>query len=183
MATDTDNLTPAEEKYWNRYRLVQTLQSLAALWAAMAFVAIVMGAAGFLRALSQADWPAAPGVITAVDVENETITSPAARQEMVVRITYGYRVDGEELTGNRVNLNPVPVEVDSEEGRRLLATYPVGTAVAVYYDPDDPASALLEREPSPMGFLAGLTLLGMAAFVGLLALLLGRELKDHPIKS
>lgn len=170
-------ITPEAERYWNRYRLVQTLQSLAALWAAMALIALVMGAAGYRRALSQADWPAVPGTVAAAEVITTTIPGPALRRADVVRITYDYRVGDTGYRGDRVNLNPVPVEVDSEEGQRLLATYPTGAAVTVYHDPADPAQAILEREPSPLGFWAGLALLGMAGVVGLAALLLSRGLR------
>jgi hypothetical protein len=171
--------TPAEERYWNRYRLVQTLQSLAALWTAIALVSVVMGAAGFQRARAQADWPDVPGVIVASEIVDVIISSPAARQVKAVQIIYQFEVNGLPYESDRVNLNPVPVEVASEEGQRLLATYPVGANVPVYHDPDNPVDAVLEREPSPVGFIVGMVLAGMAAVVWLLAFVLGRELKEQ----
>jgi hypothetical protein len=180
MMTQLPSLTPQAERYWNRYRLVQTLQSMAALWAAMALIALVMGAAGYRRALAQADWPSMPGIITATEINPGRIAGPGNQPAEFVRIVYGYEVDGATYSADRVNLNPVPVEADSDEGRRLLQTYPTGAAVTVYHDPANPSEAILEREPSPVGFYAGLALLGMAAVAGLAAFSLGRGLSDKP---
>lgn len=177
MSEQHTAITPAEERYWNRYRLVQTLQSLAALWMAMALIALVMGAAGYRRALAQAEWPAVPGTITTSEVINTFLTSPASPPAQVVRIIYAYAAGGTNYTSDQVNLNPVPVLSGSAEGQRLLATYPAGAAVTVYHDPADPAAAVLEREPSPVGFYAGLALLGMAVVVGLAGFVLGRGLR------
>jgi hypothetical protein len=180
MSEQPYTTTPAEERYWNRYRLVQTLQSIAALWAAMALLGFVMGASGFLRSLSQTDWPSVPGVVIVSEVVSVIIPSPASRREEAVQIVYEYQVEDTAYNSDQVNLNPVPIQAGSDEGQRLLATYPVGTAVTVYHDPADPAEAVLEREPSPEGFIAGASLAGMAAMVWLLGFVLGRELRRKP---
>jgi hypothetical protein len=169
--------TPEEERYWNRYRLVQTLQSLAALWLAMALIAFVMGAAGFQRARSQADWPAVAGTIIASEVVTVIIPSPGVRRTEAVEIRYVYEVGGTIYESDRVNLDTVAVEANSEDGQRLLSTYPSGATVTVYYNPADPAEAVLEREPSPEGIIVGMVLAGMASVVWLLAYILGRRLK------
>jgi hypothetical protein len=180
MSEQPHATTPAEERYWNRYRLVQTLQSIAALWAAMAVVAFAMGASGFQRTRAQADWLPVPGTVTSSEVVSVIIPSPASRRADAVRIIYEYQVEGAVYVSDRVNLNPVAINADSDEGRRQLATYPVGAAVTVYINPADPAESVLEREPSPEGIMAGMVLAGMAATMWLLGFVFGRELRRKP---
>lgn len=172
--------TPDEERFWNRYRFVQTLAHIAALWAAIAVVALLAGASAFMTARAQAAWPSVTGQVTAVETDTVWLAGRFPRMVNAVRVVYEYRVGDELFSSDQVNNNAVPVEVESLEGARLLATYPAGAAVTVYYDPDDPAQSVLERAPTSGAFMAGLTMLALAAVVGLAAWFLRGWMKDRP---
>lgn len=173
-------LSREDERFWNRYRFVQTLAHIAALWAAIAVVALLAGASAFATAREQSAWPSEPGQVTAVETDTVWLAGRFPRMVYAVRVVYEYRVGDELFSSDRVNMNPVPVEVDSDEGARLAATYPEGAIVTVYYDPDDPAQSVLERAPLTGAFMAGLTMLVLAAAVGLVAWLLRGWMKNKP---
>jgi hypothetical protein len=67
-------------------------------------------------------------------------------------VQYRYRVDGRDFLGERITSDSVRVlgarsdERSRNRGlvQRILARYPEGAAVRVYYDPDDPNRSVLE---------------------------------------
>jgi len=85
-------------------------------------------------------------------------------------IEYQYTVGGRTLRSHQITLGETPSKFPVEE---TLAKYPVGAAVAVYYDPADPGRTALEREwPAGLGWglvcviiiFIGLPLLGVIAY-------------------
>lgn len=81
-------------------------------------------------------------------------------------VRYEYEVGGRRYTSERIALANV-ASSDRSAAEGLVARYAEGTAVEVSFDPDDPASAVLERSGvgllvAPMLF-AGLVAFGMAA--------------------
>lgn len=75
-------------------------------------------------------------------------------------IAYEYTVNGKRYTGERISLGENIPETDFE---RVLNRYPVGAEVTVYYDPANPAQAVLERA-LPADFGKGLA--GVFLFFG-----------------
>lgn len=84
---------------------------------------------------------------------------------------YSYTVDGDLYTSTRIRLvEEVPVFDTREEAVATAErSYPVGSSVQVYYDPEDPGSALLDPRPPTEGLFVLFTLgpLLMALGVGL----------------
>lgn len=81
------------------------------------------------------------------------------RNERIANISYAFEVAGRTYQGKRVTLAEKTAESEVAD---LLARYPVGKIVTVFYDPADPSNAVLDRE-MPKGVLAGcLTLIGVA---------------------
>lgn len=58
-------------------------------------------------------------------------------------IRYEYRVNGKRYTGQRVSIGE---DLGDGDVAGTLARYPRGSNVTVYYDPADPAQAVLERD-------------------------------------
>lgn len=58
-------------------------------------------------------------------------------------VQYVFRVGGKEYRGRRVTIGE---KTSSFELEAILARYPVGATVTVYYDPADPNQAVLERD-------------------------------------
>lgn len=147
----------------NRYRFLQTLESMGAFFIVVGLLAAVMGFINHRKLQETADWPQVDGTVTSaeiVEVERRGrsitfIDSPV--------ITYSYWIDGELFFNDVVVLDRLPDKADSDPGRRILATYPEGTAVRVYYDPDDPQSSFLEREPRNWPLQSAAILIGLGS--------------------
>ena len=161
--------TLLEDKFWNRYRLAQTLTAVAALWAIVALITLGMGWRESAAARAAADWPAVEGTVTAVAIV------PVERRGRVpftipaVRVAYDYAFGDGTYSGDRLRADGDPVRPDSAAGQAWLALAP-GDPVTVYVNPEDPAQAALDRETTGRWLPNGLALLGLAALAGLLAL-------------
>lgn len=156
----------------NRLRLHQTVRDIAVLLAAAAVIALLFGGLRLLQANATADWPTAPGVVTASGIETIAIPGRAIRYEPAVHIAYDYEVAGQRYAGTAVSPDRTPVLAGLPEAERLLATYPVGAAVSVLTNPANPAESYLETAAPDGLFTPGLLLLAGAAAVGLVAWLL-----------
>jgi hypothetical protein len=84
-------------------------------------------------------------------------------------VVYEYSVDGVEYSSDRISFGlSRNSSGGEEETRSAVKRYPKGSTVTVYYDPEDPASATLERQVSPTAhyvLLAGLAFLGSGPFI------------------
>jgi hypothetical protein len=60
------------------------------------------------------------------------------------RVSYQYRVNLQEYTGNQIGFGSQ--SVSSGKAERIRAQYAQGAPVTVLYDPDDPAKAVLEAK-------------------------------------
>ena len=108
---------------------------------ALAFPGIIAVAAlvKIGEARRAASWSKASGRITRSELATET---RQGKEIQVPRIEYEYRVGFHKLVGKRVSLAVVVAGVQAKEA---LARYPVGTGVAVYYNPANPSEAVIER--------------------------------------
>lgn len=134
-------------------------------WIKLAVIAcglLLIGAAWWSATMNAkaADWPQTRGVIAlsehrqATDGDNDS-----------VRIEFEYEVAGQRHRGTTVSYAGVPAQ--SGEKAALVARYPVGREVTVYYDAADPSRAVLERAPSRAwmaAVLMGLVLVAVGLF-------------------
>lgn len=96
-------------------------------------------------------WPRAEGRVVRSELASISEFAPGA--ELPTRywpeVEYAYAVDGEEFQGDAIRLDGLrrgPGMGDGrEEAEAVLAQYPVGEAVDVYYDPKRPRTATLIR--------------------------------------
>jgi hypothetical protein len=96
-----------------------------------------------------ADWPDTRGVIAMSEHRQATDGDNGS-----VRIEFDYEVAGQKHRGTTVSYAGLPSQ--SDEKAALVARYPVGREVQVYYDPADPGRAVLERAPSRAWMAAAL---------------------------
>jgi hypothetical protein len=101
-------------------------------------------------------WPSAPGkvVVSSSQVRDVRVLDASREdgfrieQRNFANIVYEYSVRGESLSNNRVS-------IDEDRGNfgiaEIIARYPVGRDVAVYYNPRHPREAVLERD-TPKGW-------------------------------
>jgi hypothetical protein len=96
----------------------------------------------FLRKKAKAtgQWPSTRGRVVASDINRYRDTD--GEYQEVVRVTYDYAVAGTTLRGNRISTSGS----GSGTAKAKLARYRPGTEVDVFYDPGNPAVAVLERK-------------------------------------
>ncbi len=105
---------------------------------------ISLGKGGYdaYQALRSYTWPTVEGKIV-----SSTITSvkhPGETPTYYPDIRYAYRVEGKEYTGDRIFFGEYGTG-SSSSAQAVIDKYKVGTSVTVYYDPRNPANAILER--------------------------------------
>ena len=143
------------------------------LWVVILFfigggaAATFFGVSGVLRAKASAGWPTVQGEIIESSVERETRRrktgdkGPLTQTIYRARISYEYTVDGTTFTGTRVAYGDHGKIANSRRigigGSRIsiggsakahaqgiVALYPKGNNVSVYYMPENPKECLLE---------------------------------------
>lgn len=101
-----------------------------------------------------ARWPTTHGKVVVSKSEARSVkgTANTPRTGNFARVEYEYQVKGRKLRGKRVSIGEEAPDFRVVE---TLERYPLGARVTVYYDPQDPAKAVLERE-LPTDFFQGL---------------------------
>ena len=96
----------------------------------------------YFKARQSAVWPQAQGIITTSHVEARY--SQHFRENFYYGvIEYDYRIAAARFHGARLSFNKVHPSTE-QSWRLIVDSYPVGKRVTVYYDPRDPAFAVLE---------------------------------------
>jgi Protein of unknown function (DUF3592) len=91
------------------------------------------GSAEWRHARASASWPTTPGIV-------EKSYSVLDRRTRSVHIVYTYEVGAVPYRSGRVAFG----SHSPAAGRRWLRDYPVGASVPVYFNPEDPATSVLE---------------------------------------
>lgn len=112
-------------------------------------------------------WPETTGKVVANGVLSTRQEADSGRLgETVVKneplVEYEYRVDGKTYRNRRITIGE---KTSGHELEAILARYPHGATVTVYYDPANPQTAVLERDLFTMQMWAGFGCL-MLFFIG-----------------
>jgi hypothetical protein len=112
------------------------------------FDAIFLGIIFFTRrkVTQAANWPSTLGMVTSSRIEMRSSSEGGSTPYPVVN--YSYPVMGQTYQGSKVMPGP---DVGGIGARKVVERYPAGAQVMVYYNPDKPSEALLER--STPGFV------------------------------
>lgn len=86
-----------------------------------------------------ANWSSTMGTVTYSAIQSRLSGDSTADYPVV---HYTYQVMGQMLQGK--NIMPGP-EAGGVGAKKVVARYPIGTQVTVYYDPNNPSDAVLER--------------------------------------
>jgi Protein of unknown function (DUF3592) len=119
----------------------------------LAPLALVLFAAAYktLQVRASREWPSAPGkiVISNSELRDVRVLDDSREdghrfeQRNFANIVYQYSVAGKQLRNNRVSIGE---DRGNFEVAETIAKYPVGTDVAVFYNPLHPNEAVLERD-------------------------------------
>ena len=122
-------------------------------------------------------WPQTQGTVVSVMVRTDShhAGSPAITEEQRERrrryfpsISYRWEVDGKTYHGSRYRLGTTAEKhKQREQAQAAAANYRIGASIPVFYDPENPAEAVLDKRasgavwvPLPLGLLV--TLMGWA---------------------
>src|SRR3954467_2918964 len=139
----------------------------------LAVLAIVVSSLREAAAMKR--WPAAEGRVLSAKVEKYRASvsrgTGGPRDRMTLYrpvLLYEYEVAGKRFRGSRIAQSPGLDRGVPEFAQKVIDRYPVGTAVAVRYNPKRPDESVLEaRVPGSwiFGAAVGIALLMLAAYV------------------
>jgi hypothetical protein len=120
---------------------------------------IVMSIIDGRRAKASLTWPSVPGVVVFSGMIFDKQSTDGNSPTPVV--TYSYAVYGRQFQSSRVRFNPV-------KSKKILAQYPRGNAVQVFFDPQKPAMSVLQQGGSTMvGIIVGVAVIIGSCVIGL----------------
>jgi Protein of unknown function (DUF3592) len=137
----------------------------------------VFGVVAFVRgrrlASASARWPTAAGIVTNSGVIEEAIEDKRNDDKSFIRKTYRYQVDlryayqigKRDFVGTSANWGWTGVYGLRELAEKAASQYRQGQPVTVYYDPEQPGSAVLDPD-NRQGSLAPLIAAAICAVIG-----------------
>ncbi|MBT3287897.1 MAG: DUF3592 domain-containing protein [Victivallales bacterium] len=112
-------------------------------------VTLFFGFRGVRAARASTAWPMSEGAITSSEVKKSTNRRTSGgrtyRTSTTYRadVKYSYSIDGKSHVGDRVAFGDYGSSTPSR-ARGIVAKYPLGTKVDVFYDPSSPNESVLE---------------------------------------
>jgi hypothetical protein len=105
--------------------------------------AIFLGIIFFMRRrmATVSQWPSTMGTVVASYLERRSSSEGGSTSYPVVQ--YSYQVGGQMYQGHKIAPG---MEVGGTGAGRVVARYPAGAQVMVFYDPQKPSEAVLERK-------------------------------------
>lgn len=102
------------------------------------------------KAEASQNWPSTRGQVTKAHVQQSYHTDSDGDRHYFYSpvVEYTYEVGGQVYTGRTIRFGFNPSFGSEAKAQAALASYPVGAQVTVYYNPDNPAEAVLERKAS-----------------------------------
>jgi len=97
---------------------------------------------GMVRSEQAKSWPAVTGTITHSEIERYTDSDGTTYS---ADLEYVYEVDGREYAATRYRFGGFTSSSDRSYASGIVRAHPVGAEVDVFYNPDDPADAVLSR--------------------------------------
>lgn len=135
--------------------------NIALVFAPMAVAAFAIAGVKFWQSRGARKWAQAPGRIlkSGIEARHHQFSGEAETVRNEPAIEYEYSVGGETYRGGRVAFG------SSDGPEAILARYPAGKSVTVYYNPAHPRDCVLERD-IPKGVLSGCPLLLVLTVLG-----------------
>ena len=144
---------------------------------------LIIGVYNIRSASESESWPTAEGVVVSSIVSESR--DPGERHSTYgAEVRYEYTVEGVTQEGDRVRFGGNVSSSNPSGARETVERYREGSAIAVFYDPEDPARSVLEPGMSGAVFLfPGIGGLFFVIGVVILFLLLRSNPKDLEVES
>jgi hypothetical protein len=116
------------------------------------------------KAESSQSWPGTAGQITRSEVKQSANTDDDGNTSYAYfpSVEYTYQVAGQTYTSKRLVFGALKGSGSSATVAKELEQYPIGGQVTVYYNPEKPGEAVLERKA---GALSGMMIIGIICLV------------------
>lgn len=136
--------------------------------------AVFLGIIYFMRrrmaVVSQ--WPSTMGTVVLSTIEWRSSSDSGSTAYPVVQ--YSYQVNGQAYQSYKLAPGP---EVGGTGAKKVVAKYPAGAQVMVFYDPQKPSDAVLERKAPAMWLMWLLLVIFDFALCGAIPLILWTSLR------
>lgn len=121
-----------------------------------------------LKVRASQTWPTAPGTVLQSWVRESRSTDSDGGDSYSYHpeVHYQYQVMGTEYQGSKIAFGPKVGGRSRAE--KTIEKYPAGANVTVYYQPDNPANAVLERSISKVTLVLGIAMFLGGVFIYLL---------------
>ena len=143
------------------------------------FVLVFIGVGAFLifqsirsqrKAESSRAWPAIAGRLIDAQVSHHTSTDSDGdtSHHYTPKIRYSYQVAGQYYEGNKIGFGFQQSYSSQAKAQAALSRFPPSGEVSVYYDPQNPAEAVLERKAggSTASWMIGIVFLVIGLCLG-----------------
>jgi hypothetical protein len=121
------------------------------------------------------NWPSTTGTVTLAEVKRSVNRDEDGNESYAYfpKVEYSYQVGGETLTGNRLAFGGVLAQSNPAPAQKTLERYPLDGQVTVYYDPEKPSDAVLERKAGGMkwGLIVGIMCLALSLCIACVLLI------------
>jgi hypothetical protein len=144
---------------------------------------VYLGIKNMRKAQASQSWPSTSGQVTGVDVGESRSTDSDGHHHTsyypIVR--YTYVVNGQSFSGDKLAFGPRTASGRYAKAQAVASRYAVGAPVTVYYNPENPEDAVLQKRAAGtmatliigIAFLAVTVCLGVPIAFSLLFSLLG----------
>jgi len=123
------------------------------------------------KAEASTGWPSTPGTITESTIQESVSTDSDGdrRTSFVPIVHYSYQVVGTAYEGKRISFGARSAG-SYQSAQQIISVYPKGSSAPVYYDPLNPADAVLERKSasSKVMLILGIVFLAISTCTGLI---------------
>ena len=123
------------------------------------------------QAEASQNWPVAAGSVVRSEIGESTSTDSDGDESTSYHpvVEYTYQVAGQSFNGKRITFGPVTGSSNPRKAQEVLSRYPSGGAVQVYYNPQKPGEAVLEKRASGTNvmLILGIVFLAITACLGL----------------
>ena len=114
------------------------------------------GTAQIVNSIRSRTWPSAPGEVLSSRVEvspsyQQSSSTSRNRAHYTAKVRYAYMVNGRRFTNDVITWRDQ--STGGSEAEQLVGRYPAGRKVSVFYDPDNPTTAVLEQRFAWSAFL------------------------------
>lgn len=130
--------------------------------------AVFLGVIFFMRRkmATVSQWPSTMGTVSMSTIEQRSSSESGYTDYPVVQ--YSYQVGGQAYQSYKLAPGP---EVGGSGARKVVARYPAGAQVMVFYNPQNPSEAVLERKAPAQWLMWLLLIVFDCALCGVIPLL------------